>query len=1130
MNDISKVEQIFLAAVSQSDPNQRAEYLDGACGDDADLRRRVETLLAAQPHAEGFLEPVNPDKTHQFRPSDTHAIGAIIANRYTLVEVIGEGGMGTVWRARQTEPIKRYVALKLIKPGMDSKQVLARFEAERQALAMMDHPNIARILDGGIHDNRPFFVMELVKGTPITEFCDARKLTPGQRLDLFLPVCHAIQHAHQKGIIHRDIKPSNVLIALYDDKPVPKVIDFGVAKATGGVLTQQTIDTGFGSVVGTPQYMSPEQATFNNLDIDTRSDVYSLGTLLYELLAGSPPFAQPELEKRGLLEILRVVREEDPPRPSLKLSTAEARASISANRGSEPAQLSTMMQGEIDWIVMKALEKDRTRRYDTANALAKDVQRYLNGDAVEACPPTFAYRLRKAYHRNKTAVVVAAAFVGLLLGAAIMGATLALQAKRARIIAEGNRVEAEENAKKADSAKQQAVLAQQEADSQRDSALLTAYTASMNLASRAWEDDNVPVAQELLNSVPRSVGGRDIRGFEWQYLSRVCNSALLTLDGHSATVMCIELSADGSLIATGSSDRTVKVWSYATGQELFTTEPMGSGPVFGVAFSPDGQRVAGAGDPAVVIWDSHTGERQLVLKGHKHFVTRILFSPDGKQVATASYDGTVKVWDSTTGNELMSFDHSSELGHGGSLFALAFSPDGTRLASAGISRTIKIWSVVNKKEVLSLRGHANTIWSVAFSPDGKRLASGCSDESVKIWDSDAGNELLTIPSIIGEVNSVAYSPDGRRLAGGGERRPIKIWDANTGEELSSFKGHGGDVRYLTFSRNGDRLASASADGTARIWDSNQHNEPLTLEEFGPVAFSKTGRHVVTRGKQQNTIAVWDREGTEAPLVLSGHTEKVDRLAISSDGLYVASVSLGDEARKIVQEMKVWETSTGRELFSLGTDDREFEPEVFSFSPDSGQLITVSGKIVSAWELATGRRLSTLDTDSTDCWTLCFGPNGKQLATAHEFWGNRAVIWDSVSHTVQSRLEGHREIVSGLAYSPDGQRIATASFDKTVKVWDATKGLELFSIKGHTEPVWSVAYHPDGTRLATVSKDETVRIWDSSNGRELTSLKAQGSTAQSVIQFSPDGDCLILQQRDGRVCIWSRIAETPVWCR
>ncbi len=334
--------------------------------------------------------------------------------------------MGSVFMARQTEPVKRAVAVKVIKAGMDSKAVLARFEAERQALAMMDHPNIAKVLDAGTTESgRPFFVMELVKGVTITKFCDDRKLTPRQRLELFVPVCQAIQHAHQKGVIHRDIKPSNVLVALYDDRPVPKVIDFGVAKATGASLTERTIDTGFGGVVGTPQYMSPEQATFNNLDIDTRSDVYALGVLLYELLTGSPPFSKQDLEKRGLLEMLRVVREEEPPRPSTKLSTADALPALSANRGTEPRKLTGLLRNELDWIVMKALEKDRTRRYETANGFAADVLRYLAGEAVQAHPTSTIYRVNKFVRRRK-GQVIAASLVLFALLAGIAGTTWGL--------------------------------------------------------------------------------------------------------------------------------------------------------------------------------------------------------------------------------------------------------------------------------------------------------------------------------------------------------------------------------------------------------------------------------------------------------------------------------------------------------------------------------------------------------------------------------------------------------------------------------------------------------------------------------------------------------------------------------
>jgi tetratricopeptide (TPR) repeat protein/serine/threonine protein kinase len=412
---------LFVELVSSVPAEQWDARLAEPAGEDAALRARVAALLAAHRQADSFLEypagppgaTVDPDPParHEPAPEAAHGegLGAVLAGRYKLVEAIGEGGMGTVYLAQQTEPVKRLVALKVIKPGMDSRQVIARFEAERQALALMDHPNIARVLDAGTTESgRPYFVMELVKGVPLTKYCDEHRLTPRQRLELFVPVCQAIQHAHQKGIIHRDIKPSNVLVCLYDGRPVPKVIDFGIAKATGQQLTDHTLVTGFGMVVGTLEYMSPEQAERNQLDIDTRSDIYSLGVLLYELLTGTTPLDRKRLKEAAVLELLRIIREEEPPRPSTRLSESkDSLPSISAQRQMEPAKLTRLVRGELDWIVMKALDKDRNRRYETANGFALDVQRYLADEPVQACPPSAWYRFRKFTHRNKPALTVA---------------------------------------------------------------------------------------------------------------------------------------------------------------------------------------------------------------------------------------------------------------------------------------------------------------------------------------------------------------------------------------------------------------------------------------------------------------------------------------------------------------------------------------------------------------------------------------------------------------------------------------------------------------------------------------------------------------------------------------------------
>ena len=579
-------ETLFHEALAKPS-SERAAFLNAACAGQPDLKAAVVSLLAAHEAAGSLLEkppldlgqtiisgsgepqdgaPAQSGEPHLLSTTDYHPrplveSGLVIAGRYVLQQKIGEGGMGEVWVAKQTEPVKRKVALKLIKTGMDSKAVLQRFEQERQALAIMDHPNIARVLDGGLTPTgQPFFVMELVNGLPLNKFCDEARLTPRQRLELFVPICQAVQHAHQKGIVHRDLKPANILVTMIDARPVPKVIDFGVAKATSGKLTDESMSTQFGAMVGTLEYMSPEQAGFAGEDIDTRADIYSLGVILYELLTGLRPIDVKRLKNAAVVEMIRIIRDEDPSKPSTRLSTNESLPSVAALRQTDPRKLMSLLRGELDWVVMKCLEKQRERRYETANSLARDIQRYLADEEVDARPPSAAYRLRKFVQRHKGQVIAASLVLLTLAAGIVVSACFAFLAveeakssRKAEAIARTTEKKAENEAKLAREAEAAARWHERIARNAH-------HAIQINLALMAREvKDYIRMAALLKEIRPEYQDDWETCYVRTLLLRETPLRA--TLAGHGDRIWSVAFSPDGKWVLTGGNDKTARVWN-----------------------------------------------------------------------------------------------------------------------------------------------------------------------------------------------------------------------------------------------------------------------------------------------------------------------------------------------------------------------------------------------------------------------------------------------------------------------------------------------------------------------------------------------------------------------------------------
>jgi WD40 repeat protein/tRNA A-37 threonylcarbamoyl transferase component Bud32 len=1140
MSDDSLTGSAIFQAANRLPPEQRPAYLDQVCGENHELRREVESLLAADDS--GFLD-CSAARILVEVPT-THQPGVMIAGRYKLLEQIGEGGMGTVWVADQTVPLRRRVAVKLIKAGMDTRQVLSRFEAERQALALMDHPNIAKVHDGGMTaEGRPYFVMEYVKGLPITDYCDRNRLPVAQRLQLFVQVCQAIQHAHQKGVVHRDLKPSNVLIGMYDGQAIPKVIDFGLAKAINQPLTEHTLYTAHGLMVGTPIYMSPEQAEFDNLDIDTRSDIYSLGVILYELLTGTTPLERTRCKDAALQEIIRLIKELEPAKPSTKLSSCENLASVAAQRGVEPAQLGRIVRGDLDWIVMKALEKERSRRYETANGLACDVENFLHNEPVTATPPSRTYRLRKLIQRNRTAVLAAASITAALVAGTAIATWQAVRATQARAAEAVQRGAAVEFAAAEKKAKETAIKERQEANAARDqmaAALarerVNSYVHRIALAHREWLSEDVRRTQQLLEECPA-----DLRNWEWHYLQRLCHSERLTFRGHADAVNNLAFSPDGSRVAS-SSWRQIKVWDSATGKEFFTVPESAGG---GVAFSPSGNRLATSGFQSVTVWDAHSGKKQISFHAHEFLVKDVAFSPDGEKLATCSgtlpgagrrEGGEVKVWDANSGKELF---HFADLPHWAN--GLAFSPDGKYLAAAVGSLfvvapsqpgDVRVWNVSSGNPVLTLAGHTFWATDVAFSPDSKRLATASADRTVRVWELPEGREILTLRGHTGWVRSVAFSPDGQTVASAGDDQVVRLWDVASGRETNTFRGHTNGVLAVAYSPDGEKLASASSGpgnaGEVRIWDATARQAARTFQGHSApvtrVAFSPDSKLLASSSEAHSSISPGEAIIQKVP---SGQTQSVlhasmmgfSTVAFSPDGISVATG--GDDG------VKLWNHRTGDLI-------RHFRVRVLdglAFSPD-GRRVAAGG--VTILETETERVLHEFQPHTIHTHDVAFSPDGRRFATTS--WGGylarkvdgversellpaEVKVWDAESGKELLQMAGGG---LGLAYSPDGKQIASGSQEGAVTIWDSSSGKVLCTLRGHASAVASVAFTRDGRRLATASADQSVRIWETRFGQEVLMLRGHDEPVVSVA-FSPDGRYLAsassMNGEPGKVLVW-----------
>ncbi len=1061
--------------------------------------------------------------------------------------------MGEVWMAQQSHPVRRRVALKLIKSGVDSDQIIARFEAERQALAMMDHQNIARVLDAGqTDDGLPYFVMELVGGIPITEYCDANELSIDERLALFVQVCNAVQHAHQKGIIHRDLKPSNVLVCQYDGEPVPKVIDFGLAKATEMQthLTDKTMFTEFGQVVGTLQYMSPEQAEMNERGVDTRTDIYSLGVMLYELLTGSTPIERDTLRQAAIMNVLQSIRETEPPLPSSRLSSsAEAIAGISRQRKIDPRALQRILKGDLDWIVMKSLDKDRERRYATASDFAQDVQRYAGNEPVEAHPPSLAYRVRRGYRRHRTGYLSVAAIAMLLIGGiasttllyfrastaegiarknetkavaaakneqiekqnALTAKNLAVNAERAALRAKELAIEARENEatekKRAFGLQRSAEAEKEKAQDAKNAAkkaqeLTEEALASSNylLANAKWDSGRPGEAIDSLMSVPRKY-----RNLEWHLSQRQFLGSDVTLYGHLDSITQCVFSVDGRRIFSIGEDHSFRIWDAATGAERETLLSQGA-PATSLAISGDGKRLAIGSHGKVVLWDIGNEKIEKNIEVSLSWVQNIGFNQDGTILAVVGFEGDkTSAYGATPRMEVWNIENKVQL-HQLSNKPLVWQShqfDDSQDSIVGVNSagTVERIDIETGKMVeimqLDITG-PGSLRSSSFSPDGRLIAVMQDSGDVSVWRVDSGKLQVNVSGGGSSSGCLAFSPDGAQLAAGHSDGSVMIWNVETGLLNRKLVGHTDSVKCVAFHPEGHRLASGGDDSTLKLWStvrrsgSGRVDLPTSDSRYGGIAVDRAGNMMACTALD-GSIKLWNLRNWQEEEPLVGQPTGVRCLSFDVSGELLVGGGMDGS-------LLIWNIATGNLIKTLKLSE---DPVLSLACAPKRPIVACSvGRLIQIISLIDGQILKSLGKDRAQSLSLAFSPNGEHVVEGN--LDGQINVWNVEKAIRIQSARGGETAVDCVAISHDGTMIASTHWDSTVRLWDAGTLTQIAKFDGRFK---TATFSEDGSRLL-VGGGSHMTVWDVSRKRELASFLHDGAGVHSVC-LSEDGTRLVV---------------------